>query len=161
MKKTNILAQLPSSLAVLGSTGSVGTQTLDVARYHNIKIDLLTARASLDVLEKQVREFSPRLCAVADERAARNLRARIADTPTRVYAGEAGVLAAIHDTVAPVAVNATLGEAGLAPTLAVIESGKRLALAKFDDRGKSVAEWIANACAPTAAQRLKIAAKVY
>lgn len=129
MTVTNMPARLPASLAVLGSTGSVGTQALDVARHHHIKIDLLTARASLDVLEKQVREFSPRLCAVANERAAAELRTRIADTPTRVYAGDAGVLAAIHDSVAPVAVNATLGEAGLAPTLAIIESGKRLALA--------------------------------
>ncbi len=129
MNNTNIPAQLPASLAVLGSTGSVGTQALDVARYHHIKIDLLTARASLDVLEKQVREFSPRLCAVADELAARDLRTRIADTDTRVFAGEEGIKEAIALSSAPVAVNATLGEAGLASTLAVIESGKRLALA--------------------------------
>ena len=129
MNTTKSTVQMPSSLAVLGSTGSVGTQALDVARHHHIKIDLLTARASLDLLEKQVREFSPRLCAVADEQAAQDLRVRIADMPTKVFAGEAGVLEAIAASTAPVAVNATLGEAGLAPTLAVIESGKRLALA--------------------------------
>ena len=129
MNSVNTTVQMPASLAVLGSTGSVGTQALDVARHHHIKIDLLTARASLDLLEQQVREFSPRLCAVADERAARDLAVRIADTPTRVLAGEAGVVEAISLSDAPVAVNATLGEAGLAPTLAVIESGKRLALA--------------------------------
>ncbi len=126
MKNEHIL---PPSLAVLGSTGSVGRQALDVAAYHRIPVDYISARSSLALLEEQVRQFKPRLCAVADEAAAADFRVRIADTPTRVLAGEAGVLAGIAETNAPVAVNAILGEAGLAPTLAVIDAGRRLALA--------------------------------
>ena len=121
-------ACLPSSLAVLGSTGSVGRQALDVAAFHGLRVDYITANASLDVLEEQVRRFRPRLCAVADEKAAAEFRVRIADTNTRVLVGAQGVLEGIALTDAPVAVNSILGQAGLAPTLAVIDAGRRLAL---------------------------------
>ena len=121
--------QLPASLAILGSTGSVGRQALEVAEYHHIPVDYISANASVDLLEEQVRRFSPRLCAVADARAAADLRTRVADTPTRILAGQEGVLAGIGETRAPVAVNAILGEAGLLPSLAVIDAGRRLALA--------------------------------
>ncbi|MBO5052505.1 MAG: 1-deoxy-D-xylulose-5-phosphate reductoisomerase [Clostridia bacterium] len=121
--------QLPASVAILGSTGSVGRQALEVAAYHHIPVDLISANASLSLLEEQVRAFHPRLCAVADERAAADLRTRIADTGTRVLAGQAGILAGIEETNAPVVVNSILGEAGLMPTLAVIDAGRRLALA--------------------------------
>ena len=121
--------QLPASLAILGSTGSVGRQALEVAEYHHIPVDYISANASVDLLEEQVRRFSPRLCAVADARAATDLRTRVADTPTRILSGQEGVLAGIGETRAPVAVNAILGEAGLLPSLAVIDAGHRLALA--------------------------------
>ena len=120
---------LPPSVAILGSTGSVGRQALDVAAYHKIPVDLITANASVSLLEEQIRQFSPRLCAVADEAAARDLSVRVADTSTRILSGKEGILDAIGKTAAPVVVNAILGEAGLAPTLATIEAGKRLALA--------------------------------
>ncbi len=120
--------RLPQSVAVLGSTGSVGRQALDVCEKHNIRVDLLTANASVDVLEAQVRKFTPRLCAVASEAAAQDLKTRIADLSTRVYAGEGGICDAIRDSDAETYVNAILGEAGLAPTLAVIDTGRRLAL---------------------------------
>ena len=120
---------LPSSVAVLGSTGSVGRQALDVAAYHGLRVDYITANASLDLLEEQVRQFRPRFCAVADGEAAAEFRTRIADTETRVLSGAEGVLEGIHLTDAPVVVNSVLGQAGLAPTLAVIDAGKRLALA--------------------------------
>lgn len=129
MDMTERAATLPPSVAILGSTGSVGRQALDVAKYHGIPVDYISARASVDVLEAQVRAYRPRLCAVADEKAAADLRARIADTPTRVLAGSEGVLCGIGETHAPVVVNAILGEAGLLPTLATIDAGKRLALA--------------------------------
>ena len=121
--------QLPASVAILGSTGSVGRQALEVAEYHHIPVDFISAHSSVDLLEQQVRRFHPRLCAVADEKAAADLRTRIADTPTRVLAGSEGVLAGVGETDAPVVVNAILGEAGLLPTLAVIDAGRRLALA--------------------------------
>ena len=121
--------QLPASVAILGSTGSVGRQALEVAAYHHIPVDFISANASVSLLEEQVRVFRPHLCAVADERAAADLRTRIADTGTRVLAGQAGILAGIEETNAPVVVNSILGEAGLMPTLAVINAGRRLALA--------------------------------
>ena len=120
---------LPTSVAILGSTGSVGCQALDVARHHHIPVDMIGARSSVGKLEEQVREFSPRLVAVSDEKAAADLRVRIADTDTKILAGEQGIIDGISESRAPVAVNAILGEAGLMPTLAVIDSGKRLALA--------------------------------
>ncbi len=120
---------IPSSVIVLGATGSVGTQALDVARHHHIPVEMISARSSVLKLEEEVREFSPRFCAVSDPVAARDLAVRIADTETRVLVGDEGIEEGIAESTAPVAVNATLGEAGLRPTLAVIESGKRLALA--------------------------------
>ncbi len=121
-------AGLPRSVAVLGSTGSVGRQALEVCEKHHIRVDLLTANASVALLEEQVRAHRPRLCAVADAACARDLATRIADTDTRVYAGEAGILDAIRESDAETYVNAILGEAGLLPTLAVIDTGRRLAL---------------------------------
>lgn len=120
---------LPASVAILGSTGSVGRQALEVAAYHHIPVDLISAHSSVALLEQQVRLFHPRLCAVADPAAAALLRTRLADTSTRVLSGNEGVLDGIAETNAPVVVNAILGEAGLMPTLAVIEAGRRLALA--------------------------------
>ncbi len=119
---------LPRSVAVLGSTGSVGRQALDVCRKHGIRVDLLTANRSVDLLEEQIRAFRPRLCAVADPICARDLAVCVADTSTRIYAGEEGILDAIRESCAETYVNAILGEAGLLPTLAVIDTGRRLAL---------------------------------
>lgn len=121
--------RLHAPVAVLGSTGSVGRQALDVARFHGTPVDFISARSSLSLLEEQIREFHPRFCAVADEHAARDLRARVRDTQTAVLSGCDGILDGIARTSAVTVVNAILGEAGLRPTLAVIESGKRLALA--------------------------------
>ena len=129
MNMTENAPSLPSSVAILGSTGSVGRQALEVAAHHGIPVDYISAHSSLDLLEEQVRAFRPRLCAVADEDAAADLRVRIADTPTRVLSGKEGILTGITETTAPVVVNSILGEAGLLPTLATIDAGKRLALA--------------------------------
>ncbi len=119
---------LPRSIAVLGSTGSVGKQALEVCEKHALRVDLLTANASVDLVEKQIRAFRPRLCAMADEAAARDLAVRVADTSTRIFVGEEGICDAIRESDAETYVNAILGEAGLAPTLAVIDTGRRLAL---------------------------------
>ncbi len=119
----------PASVAILGSTGSVGRQALEVAAHHHIPVDYISANASLPILEEQVRAFRPRFCAVADEAAAADFRTRVADTGTRVLFGRQGLLSGIAETSAPVVVNAILGEAGLLPTLAVIDAGRRLALA--------------------------------
>lgn len=126
MKKNHF--SFPGRLAVLGSTGSVGRQALAVAAEQGIAIDLLAARRSVPLLEEQIRAFSPRFCAVTDPAAAADLAVRVRDTGTRVLSGEDGLLAAIAQTDAAAAVNAILGKDGLAPTLAVLRRGMRLAL---------------------------------
>ncbi|MBR5539644.1 MAG: 1-deoxy-D-xylulose-5-phosphate reductoisomerase [Clostridia bacterium] len=118
-----------NDILVLGSTGSVGTQALDVARAHNIRVDALTGGRNVALIEEQVREFKPRLCAMADEEAAKDLAARIADTDTKVLSGTEGIIEVIEKTAAKTAVNSILGLAGLAPTLAAAKRGMRIAIA--------------------------------
>ncbi len=119
---------MPRTIAVLGATGSVGSQALDVAREHGLSVDVLTANRQVDAMETLAREFLPTYCAMADERAALELKARLADTPITILGGEDGILQAIALSQAEVYVNAILGKAGLIPTLEVIKTGKRLAL---------------------------------
>ena len=116
-------------ISVLGATGSVGQQALDVARSRGYSIDFLSANRDAAALEAAAREFRPSTVAMADESAARDLKARLADTGIRVLAGEDGICSGIRESKSETVVNSILGEAGLMPTLAVIESGKRLALA--------------------------------
>ena len=120
---------MDKTVAILGATGSVGTQAIDVARERGYRVDLLTANRDVSAMEKFAREFTPRFVAMADCGAARELRARLADTRVRVLAGSEGVLDGIYSTSADTVVNSILGEAGLMPTLAVIDTNKRLALA--------------------------------
>ena len=120
---------MDKSIIVLGSSGSVGTQALDVARAHNIKVDALTGGKNVKLLEEQIREFKPRLCAMADDVAARDLALRVADTDTKVLGGHYGIEEVIVGTTAKTAVNSILGLAGLAPTLAAAKRGMRIAIA--------------------------------
>ncbi len=117
------------SLSILGSTGSIGRQTLEVAETCGHRVAALTARSSVDLLEAQARKFHPILVAAAEPTAAAALACRLADTDIRVLAGEEGILAAAALPQADTAVTALVGIAGLAPTLAAIDSGKRIALA--------------------------------
>ena len=117
------------NIAILGATGSVGTQALDVARARGYKVDFLTANNDFASAEKAAREFSVRYVAMADETAARELKVRLADTDIRVLSGESGILEGISLSGAGTVVNSILGEAGLMPSLATIDAGKRLALA--------------------------------
>ncbi len=116
-------------IAVLGATGSVGTQALDVARNRGYRVDFITAGKNIVEAERLAREFSPRYLAMADEAAARDISVRLSDTDIKVFSGEAGIIEGINQTSATTVVNSILGEAGLMPTLATIDSGKRLALA--------------------------------
>ena len=121
---------MAKKVAILGATGSVGGQALDVARRHGYEIPLLSAHRNVDAIERAVREFSPKFVALTDTTSAKALRVAIADTPCRVFSGEEGLLEAIDKTDdGTTFVNAILGEAGLSPSLAVIEKGERLALA--------------------------------
>jgi len=118
----------PTTL-ILGSTGSVGEQAVDVAKQHHIKVAALSAHRNWRRTEQQARELGVRAVAMTDEAAASELRTALADTCVRVFGGEEGLLDMIRMTEAEFAVNSILGEAGLRPTLAVLESGKHLALA--------------------------------
>lgn len=117
------------TIALLGSTGSIGRQTLEVARELRLKVAALTANSSIDLIEQQAREFSPRLAVLYDEAAANELRARLADTDTQVMSGMEGLLAAATIDEADTVVTAVVGMIGLKPTLAAIEGKKRIALA--------------------------------
>ncbi len=116
-------------ISLLGSTGSIGTQALDVARCLGIRVEALAARRNITLLEQQIREFSPSVVAVMEEDAAAALRTKVAALPVKVLSGMDGFreCAALEscDTV----LNSVVGMVGLIPTLTAIEAGKRLALA--------------------------------
>ncbi|MEE1011013.1 MAG: 1-deoxy-D-xylulose-5-phosphate reductoisomerase, partial [Acutalibacteraceae bacterium] len=119
---------MTKTLAVLGSTGSIGVQALEVAELMGIDVVALTANSRVDIIEQQIRKFSPRLAAVADEKAAAELKIRVADTSTAVLSGAEGVEECARcgaDTV----LNGIVGIAGLSPTLAAIGCGSNIALA--------------------------------
>lgn len=116
-------------IALLGSTGSIGTQTLEVAREKGYKITALAARRSIDLLETQIREFKPQYCAVADADAARDLKVRIADTDTKILSGDEGIIEVAGISDADILLNSLLGKSGIRPTLAAIDSGKDIAMA--------------------------------
>ena len=120
---------MSKTISVLGATGSVGKQALDVARERGYTVDFLCANRDAEALERYAREFRPTAVAMADGKAAIDLKCRLADTPIRVLSGEEGIEEGIALSKSEVAINSILGEAGLLPTLAVINSGKRLALA--------------------------------
>ena len=116
-------------ISVLGATGSVGMQALDVAAARGYKVDFLSARRDTAAMEAACRRFKPQIAAMADEAAAKELKRALADTDIRVLSGDGGIIEGIHASDSEVVVNSIIGEAGLLPTLAVIDSGKRLALA--------------------------------
>lgn len=116
-------------ISVLGSTGSIGTQTLDVAAQCGFQVAAITANRSIDKLEEQARRFRPELVAAYDESAAAELRIRLADTGIRVASGMEGLIEAATLPGADTVVTAVMGMIGLRPTLAAIDAHKRIALA--------------------------------
>ena len=120
---------MSKTIAILGATGSVGKQALDVARSRGYRVDFISAGSNDVCLERYAREFRPRFVAMANADAAASLKQRLADTDIKVFTGEAGIVEGISKSEAQTVVNSILGEAGLIPSLAVIESKKRLALA--------------------------------
>ncbi|MQM71876.1 MAG: 1-deoxy-D-xylulose-5-phosphate reductoisomerase [Eubacteriaceae bacterium] len=118
-------------LAILGSTGSIGTQTLDVVRMHPdlFKVTALGCCRSIDLAEKQAREFGPSLVAVYDEGQADVLKTRLSDTNIRVVSGMAGLIELASQPEADTVVTAIVGMIGVEPTVAAIEAGKDIALA--------------------------------
>jgi 1-deoxy-D-xylulose-5-phosphate reductoisomerase len=116
-------------ISLLGSTGSIGRQTVEVARALGIPVAALAAGSSVKVLEEQARLLRPRLAVLYDEAAARELKTRLADTPVRVAAGMTGLLEAAALPEAETVVAAMSGAVGLRPALAALQAGKRLAFA--------------------------------
>ena len=117
-------------IAILGSTGSIGTQTLDIVRKESdLQVTAMAAGANVELMEKQIREFQPELVAMWTEEAARDLKTRLEDMPVRVTYGMEGLLeVAVHEP-AEVLVTAIVGMIGIRPTIAAIEQGKTIALA--------------------------------
>ena len=116
-------------ISVLGSTGSIGRQTLEVARELGLPVAALAARSSLELLERQTREFHPKLVVLYEMEAALELTRRISDLPVRVAYGMEGLTEAAALEEADTVVTAMVGMVGLRPTLAAIRKGKRIALA--------------------------------
>ena len=116
-------------ISVLGSTGSIGRQSLDVIAACGMQVAALTANRDAARMEEQARAFSPALVAMMDPAAARELRVRLADTDIRVAEGAEGLLEAASIPQADTVITAVMGIVGLEPTLAAIHAGKRIALA--------------------------------
>ena len=118
------------NIAVLGSTGSIGTQTLDVARNNeDIRIVALSAGSNIELLEKQAREFSPEVVSVAEKKDAEKQRKRRKGPGVRVLGGMDGLIEAAQHPSADTVVTAVVGMMGLRPTVAAINAGKDIALA--------------------------------
>ena len=120
---------MSKTISILGSTGSIGRQTLDVAEQMGLRVEAVTAHSSVERMEEQVRQFKPRLAVLTDKAAAKDLAVRIADTDTKVLGGFDALEDAATAPEADTVVTAVVGMVGLKPTLAAIREKKRIALA--------------------------------
>lgn len=117
-------------IAIMGSTGSIGTQTLEVVRENkDIEVVGLSAGTNIDLLEKQIREFMPKLAVMGNEKLAEELKTRIADLPVKVSCGMDGLLELAEMEESEILVTAIVGMIGIRPTIAAIKAGKDIALA--------------------------------
>jgi 1-deoxy-D-xylulose-5-phosphate reductoisomerase len=117
------------NISILGSTGSIGTQTLDVVDKLDLRVCAVTAASNIELLEKQVRKYKPELAVVYNEEMAEIFRKNIKDTSTKVLAGMEGLIAAAQIESAELVLNSVVGMVGLKPTLAAINAKKDVALA--------------------------------
>ena len=120
---------MSKTISILGSTGSIGRQTLDVAEQMGLRVAALTAHASVERMEEQARQVRPRLAVLTDEAAAKDLAVRLADTDTKVIGSFDALMEAATIPDADTVVTAVVGMVGLKPTLAAIKEKKRIALA--------------------------------
>ena len=117
-------------ISVLGSTGSIGTQTLDVVDITNeYEIKALSAHSNVALMEQQIRKYKPEIVSMTNEDAAKDLKVRVADTSVKVLSGIEGVCECASHPDAETVVTAIVGIAGLMPTMSAIENKKRIALA--------------------------------
>ena len=121
--------KMNKTIAVLGATGSVGRQSLEVVDNKGYRVDFMSAAQDFVALESAARLYKPSAVALVDERAAKELRCRLKDTSVKVYSGEEGILFGLSQSSADTVINAILGSAGLAPTIRTLEERKTLALA--------------------------------
>ena len=118
------------TISVLGSTGSIGTQTLDVVRHHpDIRVAALTAGRNVRLLEEQIREFRPQTAVLSDETAAGDLKSRVRDLDVRILSGMDGLIEAASGPDVDMTATAIVGMIGIRPTIAAIRAGKDIALA--------------------------------
>lgn len=118
------------NIAILGSTGSIGTQTLEIVRENNdLNVVSIAAKSSINKLEEQVREFKPDIVCVYDEKAASQFKVMISDTNTKVVSGMEGLIEAATYKSAELVVTAFVGMIGIVPTVEAIKAGKNIALA--------------------------------
>lgn len=120
---------MTKNISLLGSTGSIGIQSLDVARMQGYNIRCLTANSNVAVIENQVREFKPDMVCMMQDSAAKELKAKIADTPTKVVSGMDGLIECATYDGADTVLNSVVGMVGLQPTLEAIKAKKTIALA--------------------------------
>ena len=123
------MLQLENTVAVLGSTGSVGTQAIEVAEHLGMKISLLVAGSNVKKMEEQARKFRPDVCVMQDEAAAHALRIALSDTSVQVYGGEVALSEALINDPSHTVLHAISGCAGLSPALTAARCGKRIAMA--------------------------------
>lgn len=118
------------NIAILGSTGSIGTQTLEIVRYNqDIRVTALAAGSNVCLMEQQIREFRPRLACLWDEKKALELKARVADLDVKVVSGMDGLIEAAAEGPAETVVTGVVGMIGIRPTIAAMEAGRDIALA--------------------------------
>ncbi len=117
------------NICILGSTGSVGTQAIEVVRERGFRLTGICADKNITLLEEQIREFHPLYCAVRDEEAAKNLKIAVSDTDTKILSGEEGILTLCRECPADVTENSLLGSNGIRPTMELLKSGKNIAMA--------------------------------
>lgn len=118
------------NIAILGSTGSIGTQTLEIVRYNqDVQVTALAAGSNVCLMEQQIREFRPRLACLWDEKKAMELKARVADLDVKVVSGMDGLIEAAVERRAETVITGVVGMIGIRPTIAAMEAGKDIALA--------------------------------
>lgn len=120
---------MKKTVSILGSTGSIGTQSLVVCKKMGYRVHALTAHSNWKLLEQQVREFSPAIAVLTDPDAAEQLRLALQDTKTTVLSGMDGILEVVSHKEQDTVINALMGVAGLLPTVRAIEAGNNVALA--------------------------------
>lgn len=121
--------KINKSIVILGSTGSVGTQTADVAEYFGVKVKAIAAGRNIKLLEEQIRKFSPEYCAVTDKAAASLLKAAVADTDCKIIDGYEGVCEIAGSVECDIVFNSISGKNGLLPTISALRAGRTVALA--------------------------------